>query len=340
MKKHLKNIALKENISIDENAYDLIYELSEGCMRDALSLMDQSSKTGLAITEDSLSKEYDIVSSKLITDWLNLIKLNNINEFINNYNKLVDTGINRQKLIKKIINTLEEVIIDIKVNGVMYYSFDDIYNLIKDLNDIYVSARINDNVDVLVKLAFIKLNKKNNNLNTHNIDNKIINSGVEKKENLESINNYQKAIKYNEINKNDATAVRLNNCFCEANKSALNDINNVWRELKITLNGININDFNVVMASNAYIVLENYDESLVNVVNLKSDLFEQELKKNDIKQKIVALSTEKWNEEKNIYIKNIKNDVKYIMIDEPIKESIENNSKANDLFDSSLVEIN
>lgn len=56
-KKRLLEIAEKENISLDENAAALIARLSDGAMRDALSLLDQCiSTTGDTIDEETVRK--------------------------------------------------------------------------------------------------------------------------------------------------------------------------------------------------------------------------------------------------------------------------------------------
>lgn len=73
---HLLNIAKKENIIMEENAAMMIAVLSDGGMRDALSIMDQcASYTSDEITVDAIDRIYGLATTsekiKLIEDILN-----------------------------------------------------------------------------------------------------------------------------------------------------------------------------------------------------------------------------------------------------------------------------
>ena len=175
-----------------------------------------------------------------------------------------------------------------------------------------------------------------------------------KKEEIEVKNNY-KPISSNFKN------IRVNNTFVEANKKSLTEIKNRWDKLNDHTfdkeNGAivcELLDATPTAASNSYLILTyNYD-SFVEKGNMYIEKYEKVLQDIlDLSHKLVFLTNEEWNKNKNEYIENIKNNVKYNYIDEESQvqeevmddfESVENKTseiieKANQLFDMSKIEI-
>ena len=60
--KHLEKICEKENIKYEEDAIKEISNISDGCMRDALSVLDQLSKAADVVTVDILKQNYGTVT--------------------------------------------------------------------------------------------------------------------------------------------------------------------------------------------------------------------------------------------------------------------------------------
>ena len=326
MTKHLEKILKQEKIEYDKDVLDEIYELSDGCLRDALSILDQNSKANNNITSDDLITNYEIISSKSLDDLMNNIKIGNylgINEIINSFQ---NAGVSAQRLLKKLITYLENLALDIKLNKNTNFQFSKVKNLICELNKYYVDAKINENTYSLIKLSILD-----------QIDELEVDEMVhpkltekEKKEILES----EKEPSLKEI--------RINNCFCEASKDCLETIKLSWKDItKEKVAGINLSNYKPVAASPKNIIVTSDDESLSNLFNSSSNKIEKAIKKHDFNVKVVSLTEEEWQNAKNEFIKNKKNDVKYEYIDEPKKSDGGSKIKeeVNKIFDDKSVEI-
>ena len=78
----LKNICNKENIFITGEALEEIAYLSEGGMRDALSLLDQLSKNGEEINLELIEKEIKTISLKTINELIDTLEEIDIDKFL------------------------------------------------------------------------------------------------------------------------------------------------------------------------------------------------------------------------------------------------------------------
>lgn len=332
MVEHLKYICKEEKIDATDEALEEIYSLSEGCLRDALGILDQTSKATKKITLDALLENYNLISNNSIDEILMLIKEKKIEELINKLQEFEDSGMNSQKLIKKIINYLLTLSINIKLQKEKRFEFNKIKLLIESLNKCYIDARINENVFTMIKLSFLSV-----------IDDDSRSKPIEVNtlKDVKKANNYKEQA-INEPQKLDIIDIRINNCFCGVNKESLNNILSKWNEInKNKIATIDLKNYTPVAASPDYIIFDVEEESLAELFNIKSKEIEKLLKSNEIPCKVVAISTEKWQESKERYKINIKNKVPFELIEEPKKE--DNNSKIknklNDIFTEELIEI-
>ena len=101
--KRLKEICEKENIDIEEEALVEISCLSEGGMRDALSLLDQLSKNNKKITLEMVENQIKLVSQKTVKDLLDTIEYNDIEKFLNFIQDFRVRAVDYKTLIKRII---------------------------------------------------------------------------------------------------------------------------------------------------------------------------------------------------------------------------------------------
>lgn len=333
MVSHLKMICEKENITVEDQALEEIYSLSEGCMRDALSIMDQTSKISSSLTLNDIFENYNVISKKTIEELLDLTFNNDISNLINKLNEIQDSGINAQKMIKKIMNYLETILIDIRMGKEKKYKYDKIKQLMISLNECYVEARNNENVYTMIKLSFLDLidNTKTN-----------INKSQQKQSDLQEEKISENTLTVKDTNPKSIIDIRINNCFVDANKESLSKISNIWSSLEEeSIQSIKISDYVPRAASEDYIIFESEEDSLAELFNIKFADIENNLKNNGLISKVVAISSNRWNEEKEKYKQNIRKKKKYELIAEP--EKIENNSKikgkADDLFNDKLVEI-
>ncbi len=92
---YLKDIALKEEKDVEDNAIKLIVKLSEGSVRDALSLLDRAT---ISNNENSLTFEYaqkifGYANKSSYIELLETIFLGDNEKIINHYRKLYNSGI-------------------------------------------------------------------------------------------------------------------------------------------------------------------------------------------------------------------------------------------------------
>ncbi len=92
---YLKNISLKEKKDVEDNAIKLIVKLSEGSVRDALSLLDRAtiSNNANSLTFKDAQKIFGYVNKSSYIDLLEIIFLGNEEKIINYYRKLYNSGI-------------------------------------------------------------------------------------------------------------------------------------------------------------------------------------------------------------------------------------------------------
>ena len=341
---HLKDICNEENISYEDGVLEEIFELSEGCLRDALSILDQSSKSESKITLEGLLKNYNMISNNAVKELLTLVKGGQIDDLIKKIESYEATGINAQKMLKRMISYLEKIAIEIKIGKTKEFPYSTISLLIKDLNKCYIDARINENVFTMIKLCFLEAVesplKRKNEPKEEKMNKDVKKEGAEKP--LEE----QVNIKEKEQNVEQQTLnpieIRINNCFVEASKDHLSEITNKWNILTSkTMPGLEPKEYKPVAASSTYAIFTSEENSLANLFNIKQEEIEKLLKKEQIDIKVVAITNDEWQKEKERYKNNLIQKKKYEYIEEPFpkEESSKIKKEAEDLFNEKLVEV-
>ena len=322
MVKYLKWVCDNEKIECDNSVLDEIYDLSDGCLRDALSILDQNSKDGNKIDLDELESNYELLSSAKIENLLNQMFSGNVEEVIKILDEIENSGYNTQKLVARIIKILESIAINIKLNNENRYKFNAVKQLIDDLNQVYIASRTNENSSTLFKIA-------------------ILNSTANNTPKIENKNEVKLPEKQNNLNLS-LTDIRINNCFCKADKEILKQVQEQFSNIKARkTHNINIKDYMPVMASDEYVIFTIDDESLADLFNEEYLNVEKVLKKEGMNCKVSAISSARWNREKQQYILNIKNRIEYKFIEEPIKKEKTTTLKkdAEQLFEKNVVEV-
>ena len=329
----MKDICEKEKIDITDEALNEIAYLSDGGMRDALSLLDQLSKNKEKITIDLVENQIKTVSRKSIDTIINSLENNDIETFLNIINDFRVRSVDYKTLCKKIIEGLSNKVKELKKkNSFNRLSYSNYKNLIISLSDSLI--KININVDSYTILEMIFLEYYNN-------DNNEDNKKLDDKPKIDLIDN----VVNNKISKdiNNLIKKRVNNCFVNAKKEYLEQMK---KQIIDVCNYVNISgkiksillDSIVVAASDKYVILTS-SNSIVENANELLDSIQKELERIiNKKYYLIFLTNEEWNYEKKEYIKNIKNGNKYSLIPEDIKSDEELN-KINSVFDSSKLEI-
>jgi len=360
MLKRLEYVVEQENIDIESEALEEIAYISDGGMRDALSILDQLSSNNMKITINEVITHFGSISKKQINDLFICIVENDMNTFVEMMQKLRSISVDYKLLIKKLLERIEEEAIKSKKD----YSYQGLsYQNIKDMafELASISNYININVDpyLLIEITLLKYfqSKESQSKNRVNIVEK--ESKVEKSASkIEKIISQEIKLEQNEpkleIN-HELIEIRINNCFVNAKKEFLQSLKTKWAGFISALNDkplLNLLiDSNIVAASDKVAIITNKIEGTVNLLNENLEKISNDYKSTYTEEyKFVALTEEKWNEEKQIYIQNLKNKVEYIYKDEPILNKItgeepptkeENNIEktALDIFDKDKIEV-
>lgn len=344
---HLKDICQKEKITYEDGVLEEIHELSEGCLRDALSILEQTSKYDKEMSLANLLKNYNMISKNVIDELLRNIKDGDISAIIEKIEEYENTGINAQKLLKRMITYMEKIAIEIKLGKNREFSFKKISDLIMALNKCYVDARINENVFTIIKLCFLEAVDESNPSTSKPVNREITKSDIQKptsqhKEEIESAVKEENLTIEKDIGKKSIIEIRINNCFVAPSKESLNNLTEKWQPITDKkVPGLDLKNYRPVAASPEYAIFTSEEDSLANLFNIKCSEIEKKLKKENIEVKVVAITTDEWQKEKEKYKNNLKSQKKYEYIEEPqiddgsslLKKEVEN------LFTEKVIEI-
>lgn len=337
----LKFVCGEENLKVTDDAIKEIAMMSNGGLRDALSILDQVAGSGEEIDIQDVIANFGGISNKKINQLLSYYENNSVAELIDYINEIKNDGIDIKVLIDKIITKIKSVLIDIKLdnyNGKL--DFDNLYNLVFELNKLLTGERNGANYYDLLEIVFLKYINyfPGNNFVDKNIvkltDSKkesTIIKRIEEKPKISApaieqtiISQENKLDKKNKVLDFDID-VRINNTFVNAKKDYLNNIKSKWNDFVIYESNTNkamisyLADTNIVAASDKYAILTNN-------LDITNDLINQNIKslEKDFNlffngnYYLVAVSPKKWEQERNKYINNIKNGYKYEIIDNDI----------------------
>ena len=112
IKEHLLDIAVKENIQMEDQAAEMIAELSDGGMRDALSIMDQcASYTSDNITVDAIDRIYGLTTADEKVDLLTDIFHKDVASVLERISSYKERGIDLSRFTDGLIDVLKETVI-------------------------------------------------------------------------------------------------------------------------------------------------------------------------------------------------------------------------------------
>lgn len=345
--KRLKEICNLENIKITDEALYEIARLADGGLRDAINLLDQlSAYKSEEISIDDVFKINGAVSyDELYNILISVINKNNdsIISYVENIDK---NGKNINKFIEELIIFLKDVLIyknskrltniltkNEKIIEISKLLNDDvIFDYISQLNNLLSQIKVASYPSILLIVCLLKLSSLSNN----NDDvSKII---TEKKEPEKVVVDKPNDLKVINTLNNIDIDVRVNNALATAKKDALIKIKEKWNKLSDYLlddrysvvAGLLV-DVIPVVASDNYIILEcKYDATAFRLNELDCELSNLFFDLYKIKFSVVAISVDRWNKERSVYVEKLKNGEKYSLKEEKI---VKKESKTNDDVD-------
>ena len=351
----LKYIVDCENINIDAKVLDLIAKYSDGGMRDSISMLDKLVSYSDKITVDDYYTLKGIVNDECLKSLASYIFNCDISNILILLTELENSGKDVVILLESFMEYLKSCLVA-EDNG----SFNSIYNLIIELNDLDILLKKSSNKKIIFEVGIIEIvNKLFKNKTNVCVD---VNNGnlSVKKEDVVSSNNDADVVKdvvesYKVCYNKD---VRINNAFALADKSLLNDLRIKWvlfsKVVSDSKNSLFISyllDSTLRVAGKYELILSvKYDSILKNIDNNISDI---ESVFNDIMNsnyKLVFVNDSDWDKLKNDYIKKTRNGIVYSYIEEDAKvddnevsscDTMNNNSEvlATSLFGDDIVEL-
>jgi len=364
----LLNIANKEGIKVSKDALFEIARLSDGGLRDAINMLDQlSSYKEKEIDVDDVYKLSGVISYVDFSNLLSSIHSNKIIEIVDFMENIDKKGKNLDRFNDDLVDFLKDLLVykntdsldgNIEEKNVSLvklsklFSSSDIYKMIIDLNDLAIRIKNSNFAKVLFIAEFIKLSNYFNSdnfieekitkskrtlidKNTNNKNDEYITKNIEK-----SKINEQNNVRNLELNllSDKNRKVRINNTFSSASKKLKENFVNKWSLVQEKLsNDTNysmiagmLNDVEILVVGEVNVLfLAKYD-SLLERLFQQLDKIEQLLfEVFEIRYKAMFLLNDEWKYEKEKYISNMKNGIKYNYIVEDVEEK--NESKDEDI---------
>ena len=358
----LNYVCNEEKIDITNAALKEIAYMSNGGMRDALSILDQISSRNTKINVDDVTSNFGSISNKKVKEFMDVFTSGDVKGTLELLKEFKNNGIDVRILIEKLIDRIKSILIDIKLdnyNGIL--DFDMLYSMVFELNR--VLQEIKSNIDPynfleIVILKYFPGNKISSKDFKDPVEEKKsgstlkIEQKVEERPTKENISQEIKESKEPEIN-NEAPIVnekkahfnvdaRINNTFVGAQKKYLLELKEKWDDFVIYESNANklllsyIVDTELVAASNNYAVLVNKINNTNDLINENIESVEKDFKIFFGREyKLVSISPKVWEEARNKYITNLKSGYKYTMMDDSIiieENTSELEKLANEIF--------
>lgn len=349
----LNYVIESEKIEIEKEALEEVAYISDGGLRDALSILDQLSSSNTKITMTDVIAHFGAISKKQINDFYNTIVSGDMENFVELIKKFKSLAIDYKQFIKKFLEKIEEqAILSKKEKDYQGIAYQDLKNMAYDLASISNYVNINIEPYLLIEITlinYIKNEENNPQIISREIKSEIINNISQENTIIsQELTGQSEKIISREIKLEQTTnkeienlvKIRINNCFTSAKKEYLENVRIAWTEFikkvsdKTILNLLI--DSVISAASDKIAIITNNSNATVNLINENllniSNLFKTIT---NLDYKFIALSDTKWNEEKKIYINNLKNKIKYTYQEEPSEDQakVEN---TNDDFESAL----
>lgn len=339
-------IAEKENININKDALVEVARLSDGGLRDAINMLDQlSSYKNDNINVEDVYKLSGVISYSDFADLVLSIYYNKVVDIVDFVESIDKNGKNLDRFNDDFISFLKDVLIykntsnlddsiEDKGNSIKKVakvcSVLDLYKIIIDLNDLSNKIKNSSFSKILFIVEFINLANYFKNEND-TVDNNKDNVRKDKDNNKKSVITVEKV---NIISNNTSLSdknrkIRINNAFSSASKDLKDKFINKWQEVldrvvndsAYSMIAGMINDVEILVVGECNVLfLAKYDslldrlfQQLDKIERLLYDVF-------NIKYKIMFLLDDEWKYEKNNYISNIKNCIKYNYIEEEIEK--------------------
>lgn len=341
---YMFTICKQEGVVADKEALDEIAYLADGAMRDALGLLDQvlSSISG-KLTVDEIEDIIKTISTKTLSHLYEAIENSDSLKISKIVNDLETDGYDFTLFVNKFVKFLREKAVLVKQNSInSKLNFTKIKNLIFNLNNILYSNRTEISPYLLLEMELLdnieeistdELPKKVELVPKHTEIEMVVTPSFDKKSMIKKKN------------------IRVNNCFVKATKEDLALSRKNWHDFQAAVSENNIKLYNYIInstpvaSSNKYIVLSVDNESECAIFNKNIVQIEKEYANfQNNKYFLIGVTKKEWQNYKNKYIEDKKNNINYTMMKEtkPKKKNLAETKVgkvAYKLFDEKVIQV-
>ena len=340
IEERLKYICKNENRlnSVDDNCIKLIANLSDGGLRDAINLLDQSLSLNENIKSDDIYNLLGIINDEEQFDIIKNIVNGNIKDTINYIDSLYSQGKNFPSIVNQLQTKIENIIIYNSTNN--YFSndyekklsqfskidLDKLIDISKQMFDLLYNMKKSTDQKILIKIYFIKMTLTffDNSLQKND------SSNLKIKKDGKDVNDSNP-----ETSIVDNKNLLINNCLSLANKKSKIEFIDKFNIIKDYVTDKKYNSIaNLLLKSSPEVVSEKNilftfnKEFEVILFDKNVDLIVKFLKLlYNIEYEVVGISSENWKEIKKEYISNVKKGIKYVYTDIKKEKIVSNNVK-------------
>lgn len=353
IKLHLKYICEIENVKISDDALYELARISDGGMRDALSLLDQV----ISYADNDITIE-DIheINGTISQNQLKILFESLVNKDITQIFKIIDeydkNGKNFIKITDEFILFLRNILLFIETpdyfkticQNIEFYNdissnieIDNIIKYIELLNQGLVEMKLSNNPKLNLEINFIKIMNQKNYLQGNTKETKNIVQSIKiKKDNNSQINRNIDSNKMEKLKK-----IRVNNTLCNfdkklylKNKTKLEDLNQYILQPEYSNIVAIVLDGELKASGKNYLIFvfnnqndsDLFNENLVDIDKILSSLLNDKIHS-------ISVSTEEWGVIKNEfnnhlkeyeYVEETDNDINFLKKDELNSNTIEN----------------
>ncbi len=313
LKERLKYVANSEKIDIDDDAITEICSISEGGLRDALSILDQLSSQSSVITLDTVQKSFNIIGLKTINIIIDYIFDNKKAKLIQVIDEIQQKAYDFKNVVKKIIEQLYLRIVEENIE------LSTAKKIVLELNSLLNEVNIYVNPYILLKVVLLSYNQPSD--TSQNIKCETVSSHPNVDTELQSESqNYFPGNNFDEkIEK--IIEIRINNTFVEPTKEKLKENQELWQKLINNLSDSKLMsllvDTKLSASSSTNAIISTDLEATSHLINVSLSRIEDEFyKKFNQNIKFVCVTTERWQILKKEYSNNIRNNIKYTFVEE------------------------
>lgn len=348
--KRLLEISEKEQIQVTEDVLLEIARLSDGGLRDAINMLDQlSSFNGECLNVQDVYKLNGVVSFGDFNRILNYVLDNDIVNLVKFFDDIDKNGKSLERFVEDFISFVKDIfiykntkVLETKIeekNEIIKsladkFSFDNLYKLIIEMNDLSIRLKNSSFGKILLITQFIHIcnfllsnnNSKESYSDKKTNDNSLVNQlKIEKEKESISFNTGGEHNKNANLITDKIKKIRINNTFATASKMKKEQFLKKFNEVsEIVSNSSNyvliagmmsdievlvVGDKNIIFKAQYNSLLERLYENLELIESLLFEVYK-------INYRVVFLLEDEWLYEKEKYILGLKNGKSYSYIEE------------------------